>query len=85
MRFEHLNVDAEAYVGNRGVPTFLNFFVNKIMVGRYCFGSHRNGKIIDVVNPLLIKIITRYIVAGNSELSSYNSERKETDIDSSRH
>ncbi|OAY78663.1 ABC transporter G family member 39 [Ananas comosus] len=31
VRFEDLNVDAEAYVGNRGVPTFLNFFVNKIM------------------------------------------------------
>ncbi|PKA53766.1 Putative pleiotropic drug resistance protein 7 [Apostasia shenzhenica] len=31
VRFEHLKIDAEAYVGNRGVPTFLNFFVNKIM------------------------------------------------------
>ncbi|KAG0461194.1 hypothetical protein HPP92_021491 [Vanilla planifolia] len=31
VRFEHLNIDAEAYVGNRGIPTFLNFFVNKIM------------------------------------------------------
>ncbi|CAL9118099.1 unnamed protein product [Musa acuminata var. zebrina] len=31
VRFEHLNVDAEAYVGNRGVPTFVNFFYNKIM------------------------------------------------------
>ncbi|MQM00815.1 hypothetical protein Taro_033553 [Colocasia esculenta] len=29
VRFENLNIDAEAYVGNRGVPTFLNFFVNK--------------------------------------------------------
>ncbi|XP_072991166.1 ABC transporter G family member 39-like [Typha latifolia] len=32
VRFENLNIDAEAYVGNRGIPTFLNFFVNKIMV-----------------------------------------------------
>ncbi|WOK93915.1 ABC transporter G family member 39 [Canna indica] len=31
VRFEHLDVDAEAYVGNRGVPTFFNFFFNKIM------------------------------------------------------
>lgn len=31
VRFEHLNIDAEAYVGNRGVPTFTNFFVNKIL------------------------------------------------------
>ncbi|XP_010925283.1 ABC transporter G family member 39 isoform X2 [Elaeis guineensis] len=31
LRFEHLNIDAEAYVGNRGVPTFTNFFYNKIM------------------------------------------------------
>lgn len=32
VRFNHLNIDAEAYVGNRGIPTFLNFFVNKISV-----------------------------------------------------
>jgi hypothetical protein len=32
VRFEHLNIDAEAYVGNRGIPTFTNFFSNKIMV-----------------------------------------------------
>ncbi|KAJ6833048.1 ABC transporter G family member 39-like [Iris pallida] len=30
VRFEHLDVGAEAYVGNSGVPTFLNFFTNKI-------------------------------------------------------
>jgi len=32
VRFEHLNIDAEAYVGNRGIPTFINFFVNKFTV-----------------------------------------------------
>jgi len=32
VRFEHLNIDAEAYVGNRGIPTMTNFFSNKIMV-----------------------------------------------------
>ncbi|KAK3152464.1 hypothetical protein QOZ80_2BG0159180 [Eleusine coracana subsp. coracana] len=31
VRFENLNIDAEAYVGNRGIPTFTNFFSNKIM------------------------------------------------------
>lgn len=31
VRFDHLNIDADAYVGNRGIPTILNFFVNKIM------------------------------------------------------
>ncbi|MQM06015.1 hypothetical protein Taro_038834 [Colocasia esculenta] len=31
VRFDHLNIDAEAYIGNRGIPTFLNFFVNKTM------------------------------------------------------
>lgn len=31
MRFENLNIDAEAYVGNRGVPTMTNFFSNKVM------------------------------------------------------
>ncbi|ONK59464.1 uncharacterized protein A4U43_C08F6690 [Asparagus officinalis] len=30
VRFEHLNIDAEAFVGNRGIPTFTNFFVNKL-------------------------------------------------------
>ncbi|KAA8521480.1 hypothetical protein F0562_012153 [Nyssa sinensis] len=28
VRFEHLNVDAEAYVGSRALPTILNFSVN---------------------------------------------------------
>ncbi|KAA8541856.1 hypothetical protein F0562_023008 [Nyssa sinensis] len=28
VRFEHLNVDAEAYVGSRALPTFINFIVN---------------------------------------------------------
>lgn len=32
VRFQNLNIDAEAYVGNRGIPTFTNFFSNKIMV-----------------------------------------------------
>ena len=32
VRFENLTIDAEAYVGNRGIPTFTNFFSNKIMV-----------------------------------------------------
>ncbi|XP_062218543.1 ABC transporter G family member 39-like isoform X2 [Phragmites australis] len=31
VRFEHLNIDAEAYVGNRGIPTFTNFFSNTVM------------------------------------------------------
>jgi len=35
VRFEHLSIDAEAYVGNRGLPTFTNFFSNKVMV-RIC-------------------------------------------------
>ncbi|KAK2974339.1 hypothetical protein RJ640_021195 [Escallonia rubra] len=28
VRFEHLSVDAEAYVGGRSLPTFLNFYIN---------------------------------------------------------
>ncbi|KAL6614944.1 hypothetical protein ACP70R_037214 [Stipagrostis hirtigluma subsp. patula] len=30
VRFENLSIDAEAYVGKRGVPTVANFFMNKI-------------------------------------------------------
>jgi hypothetical protein len=32
VRFENLNIDAEAYVGDRGIPTFTNFFSNTVMV-----------------------------------------------------
>ncbi|CAL5422925.1 unnamed protein product [Camellia sinensis] len=28
VQFEHLNVDAEAYVGGRALPTILNFSIN---------------------------------------------------------
>nr|CAD1842981.1 unnamed protein product [Ananas comosus var. bracteatus] len=30
VRFENLEINAEAYVGNRGMPTILNFFLNKV-------------------------------------------------------
>jgi hypothetical protein len=40
VRFENLNIDAEAYVGNRGVPTMTNFFSNKVMV---CISSAAAG------------------------------------------
>ena len=32
VRYEHLNVDAEVYVGSRGLPSVLNFFTNTIEV-----------------------------------------------------
>ncbi|XP_009596530.1 pleiotropic drug resistance protein 1-like [Nicotiana tabacum] len=28
VRYEHLNIDADAYVGSRGLPTFMNFMTN---------------------------------------------------------
>ena len=32
VRFEHLNVDAEAYVGSRALPTIFNFTKNILEV-----------------------------------------------------
>ena len=32
VRFEHLKVQAEAYVGSRALPTFINFCANIIEV-----------------------------------------------------
>jgi hypothetical protein len=32
VRFEHLRVEAEAYVGSRGLPTIFNFCVNMLEV-----------------------------------------------------
>ena len=32
VRFEHLNVEGEAYVGSRALPTFLNFCTKIIEV-----------------------------------------------------
>lgn len=32
VRFEHLNIEAEAYVGTRGLPTVLNFTFNILEV-----------------------------------------------------
>lgn len=32
VRFEHLNVDAEAYVGSRALPTIFNFSINILEV-----------------------------------------------------
>ncbi|KAL1532411.1 transcription factor [Salvia divinorum] len=30
VRYEHLNIDAEAYVASRALPTFINFYINNI-------------------------------------------------------
>nr|QVT92313.1 ABC transporter [Salvia miltiorrhiza] len=30
VRYEHLNVDAEAYVASRALPTFINFYINNL-------------------------------------------------------
>ncbi|GAB4850125.1 transcription factor [Ancistrocladus abbreviatus] len=30
VRFEHLSIEAEAYVGSRGLPTFINYITNKV-------------------------------------------------------
>ena len=32
VRFEHLNIEAEAYVGSRGLPTVINFTFNMLEV-----------------------------------------------------
>ena len=32
VRFEHLSVETETHVGSRALPTFFNFFVNKLEV-----------------------------------------------------
>jgi hypothetical protein len=32
VRFQNLSIDAEAYVGKRGIPTVANFFTNKMEV-----------------------------------------------------
>ncbi|KAK7293629.1 hypothetical protein RJT34_16500 [Clitoria ternatea] len=38
VRFEHINVEAEVYVGSRALPTLLNFFVN--LVERFLNNFH---------------------------------------------
>ncbi|THG20017.1 hypothetical protein TEA_008551 [Camellia sinensis var. sinensis] len=41
VRFENLNVDAEAYVGSRGLPTIINSFLNVIEVsGKVTYNGH---------------------------------------------
>ncbi|QHO33183.1 Pleiotropic drug resistance protein [Arachis hypogaea] len=44
-RFEHLNVEAEAHVGSRALPTFFNFIVNIVeddiaFSGRVTYNGH---------------------------------------------
>jgi len=35
VRFEGLNIEAEAHVGNRSLPTFTNFMVNIVEVNKH--------------------------------------------------
>ncbi|KAK9266297.1 hypothetical protein L1049_001819 [Liquidambar formosana] len=41
VRYEHLTIDAEAYVGSRALPTFINFCSNIVEVsGRVTYNGH---------------------------------------------
>ncbi|KAK7839281.1 abc transporter g family member 40 [Quercus suber] len=41
VRFEHLNVEAEVYIGSRALPTIFNFFVNMLeFLGRVTYNGH---------------------------------------------
>jgi hypothetical protein len=40
VRYDHLNIDALAHVGNRGLPTFINTTLNSLEVRTY--GSPEN-------------------------------------------
>ncbi|KAK3219635.1 hypothetical protein Dsin_013605 [Dipteronia sinensis] len=44
VRFEHVNVDTEAYVGSRALPTFLNFFFNMIEALLNCLHLRARAK-----------------------------------------
>ncbi|KAK1576449.1 hypothetical protein Q3G72_013967 [Acer saccharum] len=44
VRFEHVNVDTEAYVGSRALPTFLNFFFNMIEALLNCLHLSASAK-----------------------------------------
>ncbi|KAJ1270160.1 hypothetical protein BS78_06G033400 [Paspalum vaginatum] len=44
VRFEHLTIDAEAYVGKQAIPTFTNFFSNKFMAALSALRIISSGK-----------------------------------------
>ncbi|KAK4836952.1 hypothetical protein QYF36_001596 [Acer negundo] len=44
VRFEHVNVDTEAYVGSRALPTFLSFFFNRIEALLNCLHLRASAK-----------------------------------------
>ncbi|KAG8486122.1 hypothetical protein CXB51_019472 [Gossypium anomalum] len=46
VRFEHLKVKAEAYIGSRALPSFFNFFINyleSILYGLYLLSSRKKN------------------------------------------
>lgn len=83
VRFEHLNVEAEAHVGSRALPTIFNFTINMLEVnkhGQYCTTG------LDVIPTVLFE--AEYtdkfecmhlcsLSAGVPELSSPYSQSKE--------
>jgi hypothetical protein len=82
VRFENLNIDAEAYVGNRGIPTFTNFFSNKIMVSS---GFTQTWKKISSSSFLRLLTLESWPIptSGCVECSAHNSKREEAYLHSS--
>jgi hypothetical protein len=80
VRFENLNIDAEAYVGNQGIPTFTNFFSNKIMVSSSSTDMEKN--IIKFLQFLTLESWP-IPISGCVECSAHNSKREEAYLHSS--
>lgn len=82
VRFEHLNIGAEAYVGSRGLPTVLNFTYNILEVNLF----------INIHLGLCNLLHFQKFKSGNSssifegalEHSPYSSNSKETHINPSQ-
>lgn len=75
VRFEHLNVEAEAYVGSRALPTFFNYSVNMLEVRT---SPYRPLVVIAICSfidfwyQLVLTCISSFLFKGCLELSPYS-------------
>ncbi|TKY48114.1 ABC transporter G family member 40 [Spatholobus suberectus] len=80
-RFEHLNVEAEAYIGSRALPTFFNFIVNTVEATA-SEGQEANQMMTEYVLKILGLEMCADIVVGDEMLRGISGgQRKRVTTD----
>ncbi|XP_058074636.1 pleiotropic drug resistance protein TUR2-like isoform X2 [Magnolia sinica] len=80
VRFEHLNIKADAYIGNRGIPTLLNFTVNIVEVIQAYLAAHNPFFFLAIVTRTNLLVSLSFLQGFLNNLHILPSRKKPVSI-----